>query len=178
MGYTKAFLMALKSYQNYPANYTVGWFPRKNIYGNQRYIGAYAGAYCAVYFGHISTGSSFAGVYFSSEQTQYVDDDTIYTISRASNISASVVSESYSGSTSTKMEYKYRYSVSNSGNADVVLRKIVVLTNLPCASTQFSNATTTSELFISYVKELDTPITVPAEGTAIIDVTVETDAVE
>ena len=180
--FTKAYKFSLNTLKSYVYEKNPGVFPAKNTNGTTRYLGSSnPQVNCwLIQWDAVKTYGSTptqTGVSFTDDNTPFVDNDTIYSYLTPQNITISLSNKSASY-TSNSIVNSLRYILTNSGSSPVTIRKMFAITLLPCSSTIGSNATSSTsndKYFLSYVKELETPVEVPANGTAVIDVTVETD---
>lgn len=180
--FTKAYLFTLKTLQAYNSTHNPGVFLRKDALGSQKYIGASGPAVSpSTYIKYetpfvVSDSPNQNCVTFSDDATPFLDDDTVYKYTTPSGISSISYLNISHATTNNGYSITIRYSVQNGGSQDVTLRKFVAYNDMRTASTLGSLATSYSK-FLSLVQEI-TPVTIPAGGTAVIDVTIETEIPE
>ena len=180
--YTKAYLTFMKCFQQ--SDSMCGFFKAKDVGGTDRYISPfnYTGTSLSNYPGRIhtkkiSSSNDSDGVNFSDIQTPFVDGED-YTYIPIPNLYMQFISSSTSGTVvGEKLSTTYRFSITNNSANSVTLYKYYQKCILGVTDSALGTSPS-SRTFLAMVKELDSPITIPASGDAIVDITIETEIQE
>lgn len=181
--FTKAYLFTLKSIQAYVSGHSLAILPRKDSSGSQKYIGATQATSSSpnitIPYATPNKVTSVTNpcVTFSDDATPFVDDDTVYRYTTPSEISSITYLNTTHAITNNGYSITIRYSVQNGGSQSVTLRKFVAYNQMKYSSTLNAITDSYTSSFLSLVQEI-TPVTIPAGGTAIIDVTIDTEIPE
>ena len=179
--YTKAFKYAQSLYSVYFSDSAVykGYYKAKNTNGYDGYIGNYSTNPMYLNFDQFMNpnSSNINGYGFSNDSTPFVDDGTVALPTLQRNLSCTKSLRSLSA-VGGKLAKEFRYILTNNNSEEVTLYKFVASFEANSSSTYAGSVSSSMMPFLGYVQEFSNPVTIPANGTAIIDVTIETEIPE